>query len=154
MGKLYSTGKGDLDWCADTIVGMRDGQLGELSHGPMVGVNVQVGLDNYQITDFRFQNAGKADHVMMRSKHSQTLGHRVVPSGQKPNTMVTGVSILISSLISRMQIHVKIAEDGQVDITIFSKSKRNSTQDRLNTHSYVALAFRADRQYNPRCLGS
>jgi DNA ligase-4 len=38
-----------------------------------------------------------------------------------------------------MQIHVQIQNNGHVEIAIFSKSKRNSTQDRLNTHSYVSL---------------
>ena len=87
---------------------------------------------------------------MMRSKRLQTLDHQVVQYGQKLNTMDTGMSILISILMSRMQIHVKMGDDGQVDITIFSKSKRNSTQDRLNTHSYVTITVRADRQHNPR----
>jgi hypothetical protein len=40
---------------------------------------------------------------------------------------------------NRMQIHVQIQNNGHVEIAIFSKSKRNSTQDRLNTHSYVSL---------------
>jgi DNA ligase-4 len=135
MGKLYSTGKGDLDWCADTIEGMRDGQMAGISHGPIVGVNVQVRLGGAQIVDIRFQNAGKVDHAMMLLEHLPTLDHPAVQYGQKPNTMDTGMSSLISMLKSRMQIHVKVANDGQVDITIFSKSKRNSTQDRLNTHS-------------------
>jgi DNA ligase-4 len=137
MGKLYSTGKGDLDWCADTIDDIQDGQMAGLGQGPIVGVNVQVGFGVNEIVDIRFLNVGKVDHAMMLSKHSQTPDHPVVQSGLKLNTMDTGISTLSSVLISRMQIHVKIAEDGPVDITIFSKSKRNSTQDRLNTHSYV-----------------
>jgi len=140
MGKLYSTGKGDLDWCADTIDGMREGQVAETGHGPIVGVNVQVRFGRNEIAESRFQNAGKVDHAMMPSKHSQTLDHPVVPYGRKPNMMDTGMSTLTSLLKSRMQIHVKLTEDGQVDITIFSKSKRNSTQDRLNTHSYVVMS--------------
>jgi DNA ligase-4 len=141
MGKLYSTGKGDLDWCADTIDGMQDGQMAGIGHGPMVGVNVQVGHLSREVVDVRSQNVGKGDHARMHSKRLPTLDHPVVQSGLKLNTMDTGMSTLISVLISRMQIHVKILDDGQVDVTIFSKSKRNSTQDRLNTHSYVPLTI-------------
>jgi DNA ligase-4 len=141
MGKLYSTGKGDLDWCADTIDSMQDGQMAGIGHGPIVGVNVQVGLGGRQVVDVRFLNVGKVDHAKMHSKHSQTLDHPVVQYGQRRNTMDTGMSTLISVLKSRTQIHVKVAEDGQVNITIFSKSKRNSTHDRLNTHSYIPLTI-------------
>jgi len=140
MGKLYSTGQGDLDWCADTIDGMLDGQVAEIGHGPIVGLNVQVRFDRNEIAESRSQNVGKVDHAMMPSKHLQTLDRPVAPYGRRPNMMDTGMPILITMLRSRMQIHVKIAEDGQVDITIFSKSKRDSTQDRANTHSYVPLA--------------
>jgi len=42
MPKLYSTGKGDLDWCANTVEAMSNGHAAEISHGPVVGVNVQV----------------------------------------------------------------------------------------------------------------
>jgi DNA ligase-4 len=139
MGKLYSTGKGDLDWCADTIDSMQDGQMAGIGHGPIVGVNVQVRLDSSQNVDTRSLNVGKVDHAKMHSKHLQTHDHPVVNSGLKLNMMDTGMSTICEVLKSRMQIHVKISEDGQVDITIFSKSKRNSTQDRLNTHSYVAM---------------
>jgi DNA ligase-4 len=141
MGKLYLTGKGDLDWCADTIDSMQDGQMAGIGHGPIVGVNVQVGHLSREVVDVRFLNVGKVDHAMMLLKHSQTLDHSVVQYGLKLNTMDTGMSTLILVLISRMQIHVKISDDGQVDVTIFSKSKRNSTQDRLNTHSYVPLTI-------------
>ena len=140
MGKLYSTGKGDLDWCADTIDGMLDGQVAEIGHGPIVGLNVQVRFDRNEIAESRSQNVGKVDHAMMRSEHLQTLDHPVVQYGQRLNTMDTGMSTLTSLLRSRMQIHVKLTESGQVDITIFSKSKRNSTQDRLNTHWYVVMS--------------
>ena len=139
MAKLYLTGKGDLDWCADTIDGMRDGQVAETGHGPIVGVNVQVRFDRNEIAESRSQNVGKVDHAMMPSKHLQTLDHPVAPYGRRLNMMDTGMSTLITMLRCRMQIHVKTAEDGQVDITIFSKSKRDSTQDRLNTHSYVSI---------------
>jgi hypothetical protein len=43
-----------------------------------------------------------------------------------------------------MQVHVVVADTGPV-ITIFSKSKRDSTLDRLNTHSCV--------QPDPLCSG-
>jgi DNA ligase-4 len=43
MAKLYSTGKGDLDWCADTVEAMRDGTIATINNGPVVGVNVQAG---------------------------------------------------------------------------------------------------------------
>jgi DNA ligase-4 len=135
MGKLYSTGKGDMDWCADTINDMRDGEVAGIGHGPIVGVNVQVRLDSSQNVDNRSLNVGKVDHAKMHSKHLQTLDHPVVNSGLKLNMMDTGMSTICEVLKSRMQIHVKVSDDGQVDITIFSKSKRNSTQDRLNTHS-------------------
>lgn len=42
MAKLYSTGKGDLDWCADAVDDMRDVKSFNLGFGPMLGVNVQV----------------------------------------------------------------------------------------------------------------
>jgi hypothetical protein len=99
MGKLYSTGKGDLDWCADTIDGMRDGQAGEVGHGPIVGVNVQVRLDGRQVVDVRFLNVGKVDLAKMLLKHSQTLDHPVVPFGQRPNMMDTGMFTILSKLI-------------------------------------------------------
>jgi hypothetical protein len=92
MGKLYSTGKGDLDWCADTIEGMREGKPDGLGHGPIVGVNVQVGLARHEIADIRSQNVGKVDHAMMHLKHSPTLDHPVVQYGQRPNTTDTGTS--------------------------------------------------------------
>jgi len=139
MGKLYSTGKGDLDWCADTIDSMQEGQMVGIGHGPIVGVNVQVRPGGGQIVDIRFLSVGKVDHATILSRHLQTLDHPVVQYGQRPNTMDIGMSTLITPLTSRMQIHIKISDDGQVDITIFSKSKRNSTQDRLNTHSYVPI---------------
>jgi DNA ligase-4 len=141
MGKLYSTGKGDIDWCADIIDSMQDDQMAGIGHGPIVGVNVQVGHLSREVVDVRFLNVGKVDHATMHSKHLQTLDHLVVQYGQRRNTMDTGTSKLFSMLKSRMQIHVKISDDGQVEITIFSKSKRNSTQDRLNTHSYVSYTI-------------
>lgn len=94
MGKLYSTGKGDLDWCADTIDGMQDGQMAGIGHGPMVGVNVQVGHGGRQDIDIRFLNVGKVDRAMMHSKHLQTLDHPVVQYGQRRNTMDTGMSTI------------------------------------------------------------
>ena len=48
MARLYSTGKGDLDWCADTVENIQDGTaIPEMHNGPRVGVNVQVSLDAY-----------------------------------------------------------------------------------------------------------
>jgi DNA ligase-4 len=41
MSKLYSTGKGDLDWCADTVDAMGAGDITTINTGPVVGVNVQ-----------------------------------------------------------------------------------------------------------------
>lgn len=38
----------------------------------------------------------------------------------------------------RMQIHINLGRPLGQQITIFSKSKRDSTRDRLSTHSYVA----------------
>jgi DNA ligase-4 len=35
----------------------------------------------------------------------------------------------------RMQIHVEIRSEVDVRLTMFSKSKRNATVDRLNTHA-------------------
>ena len=35
----------------------------------------------------------------------------------------------------RMQIHVEVRSEDDVRLTIFSKSKRNATVDRLNTHA-------------------
>jgi hypothetical protein len=95
MGKLYSTGKGDLDWCADTIDDTRDGGVAGISHGPIVGVNVQVGHGGRQVVDNRFLNVGKVDHARMHSKRLPTLDHPVVQSGLKLNTMDTGMSTLI-----------------------------------------------------------
>jgi hypothetical protein len=99
MGKLYSTGKGDLDWCADTIADLRDGEVAGIGHGPIVGVNVQVRFGSSQNVDIRFQNAGKVDHAKMLSKHLQILDHPVVQYGPKPNTMDIGTFPLVSRLI-------------------------------------------------------
>jgi DNA ligase-4 len=45
MAKLYSTGKGDLDWCAHAVECMQEGVTNlEIIRGPIVGVNVQVSL--------------------------------------------------------------------------------------------------------------
>lgn len=43
MGKLYYGGKGDLDWCADTVeeINLSLG-VKRIPSGPIVGVNVQV----------------------------------------------------------------------------------------------------------------
>jgi hypothetical protein len=41
MAKLYSSGKGNLDWCADTVEDMGEGHA-NVPVGPVVGVNVQV----------------------------------------------------------------------------------------------------------------
>jgi DNA ligase-4 len=99
MGKLYSTGKGDLDWCADTMDGTRDGGVAGISHGPIVGVNVQVGHLSREVVDVRFLNVGKVDHATMLLKHSQTLDHPVVKYGQRRNTMDTGTFTIPSKLI-------------------------------------------------------
>ena len=98
MGKLYSTGKGDLDWCADTIDSMQDGQMAGIGHGPIVGVNVQVRLDSSQNVDNRSLNVGKVDHAMMHSKHSPTLDRPVVQYGLKLNTMDIGMFTILSKL--------------------------------------------------------
>jgi hypothetical protein len=99
MGKLYSMGKGDLDWCADTIADMRDGEAAGIGHGPIVGVNVQVRLGGRQDVDIRFQNVGKVDHATMHSKRLPTLDHRVVQSGRRQNMMDIGEFPLVSELI-------------------------------------------------------
>jgi DNA ligase-4 len=39
-----------------------------------------------------------------------------------------------------MQIHVEVLGQEDVKITIFSKSKRESTIDRINTHAYVEVS--------------
>ncbi|KAF8449063.1 DNA ligase/mRNA capping enzyme [Boletus edulis BED1] len=41
----------------------------------------------------------------------------------------------------RAQIHVRFCEDGQVKIAIFSKSKRDSTLDRISVHSIIKAAL-------------
>jgi DNA ligase-4 len=41
----------------------------------------------------------------------------------------------------RTQIHVRILPDGSSDITIFSKSKRDSTGDRLGLHDIIREAL-------------
>jgi len=45
----------------------------------------------------------------------------------------------------RAQIHVEVQSDGSSKITIFSKSKRDSTNDRHAIHSVIRSALRLDR---------
>lgn len=44
----------------------------------------------------------------------------------------------------RMQIHVEVHSDDDVRLTIFSKSKRNATVDRLNTHAWASRRLSGD----------
>ncbi len=44
----------------------------------------------------------------------------------------------------RAQIHVQVAEDGSSRITIFSKSKRDSTLDRHAVHGIIRAALGLD----------
>ena len=79
MPKIYSTGKGDLDWCADTVEAMSNGQAAEISRGPVVGVIVQVCRDPSEMKLMpRSPNAEKAGHAMMPSRHSTNLAVRQV----------------------------------------------------------------------------
>ncbi|KAL5492554.1 hypothetical protein ACEPAI_4001 [Sanghuangporus weigelae] len=51
----------------------------------------------------------------------------------------------------RMQIHVSLNERGESEITIFSKSRRNSTMDRIATHWIIREALRLNHDHPETC---
>ena len=150
MAELYMEGKGDIDWCADMAEAMQrwDGQSpmdveARVAAGPVLGVNVQVcppGSPVRVLTLCRSQSASKVALLKLHSMRSAEPSMALPPqqSGRKRNTMDTGTLTLsqVHQLTAgRMQIHLEIKVDDDVKITVFSKSKRNATLDRINTHS-------------------
>ncbi|KAL1408220.1 hypothetical protein Q8F55_005026 [Vanrija albida] len=120
MARLFRDGKGDIDWCADTAesVSSSSGQVVPVPPGPVVGVNVQIPKS--------LKGRGIGDSL----KHFF--------NGENPACDTLVAETKYDGY--RLQIHIQIGQEGPV-ITVFSKSKRNSTVDRRNTHSIVLAAL-------------
>ncbi|ORX37868.1 hypothetical protein BD324DRAFT_650411 [Kockovaella imperatae] len=127
MADMFVDGKGDLDWCADMAEAMRswDGEeplsLDEcVFAGPVIGVNVQIPKCL----------KGRSVEAVLDSFCRKRYGPAVGTIWAE--TKYDGY---------RMQIHVEVKSDNDIRITIFSKSKRNATIDRIHTHSIILAAL-------------
>ncbi|WVR08189.1 hypothetical protein IAU60_005235 [Kwoniella sp. DSM 27419] len=117
MWQLHVGGLGDIDDCADEVerLGKDDNDL-DFSPAPVVGVNVKIP---------KCRKGRSVADVL-----SEFTGTRYAPSAKEvwAETKYDGY---------RLQIHVTTHPTGQPRITVFSKSTRDSTADRLNCHSII-----------------
>lgn len=124
MARLYRDGKGSVDWCADAAEAIRASPANTLipvEPGPVVGMNVQVSL-GHSLTQIPKCEKGRSVH------------HALAAFFDGPMPKCSSVWAETKYDGYRMQIHVRV--DGrEPEITVYSKSKRRSTVERLNTHS-------------------
>ncbi|ORY34864.1 hypothetical protein BCR39DRAFT_515200 [Naematelia encephala] len=118
MLELYRGGRGNLDWCADAAEYLARGEILNITPGPILGVNVPI--------------------PKCRKARSMNDALKVFNGTSHPADIVWAETKYDGY---RMQIHVEISQDGSPRLTIFSKSKRNSTMDRLNTHAIILAAL-------------
>ncbi|KAL0249990.1 hypothetical protein I308_103293 [Cryptococcus tetragattii IND107] len=118
MWDLYNGGYGNLDLCADLL---EQNPLMDPSknHGPIVGVNVAI------------PKCKKGRSIRDTIKEFTGTRYRGCSKAIWAETKYDGY---------RMQIHVD-AQNPYPKITIFSKSTRDSTQDRFNTHAIICHAL-------------
>ncbi|WWC65954.1 uncharacterized protein I303_108576 [Kwoniella dejecticola CBS 10117] len=118
--EFYNGGRGNIDVCADIIESLDNGlQEGIVMTGPLLGTNVKIPKcrKGRSISDALNEFTGtkygsQAQEIWAETKYD---GYR-------------------------LQIHVTCPE-GEPSIKIFSKSTRDSTQDRLNTHSIILASL-------------
>ncbi|WVQ96118.1 hypothetical protein IAU59_003220 [Kwoniella sp. CBS 9459] len=124
MWDLYVGGRGDMDRCADLVEGLAEKGADHkqvIAPGPVVGVNVKI------------PKCRKGRSVS--DALSEFNGTSWAPPAREiwAETKYDGY---------RMQTHVDASCPGsEPRITLFSKSTRDSTQDRLNTHSIILAAL-------------
>lgn len=114
MWDLYNGGYGNVDICADILE--RNPLLDpSKSHGPLIGVNVAI------------PKCKKGRSI--RDTMKEFTGTRYAEPSKAiwAETKYDGY---------RLQIHIDV-QNPYPKITIFSKSIRDSTQDRLNTHAII-----------------
>ncbi|KAK8849569.1 hypothetical protein IAR55_004904 [Kwoniella newhampshirensis] len=116
MWDLYVGGRGDLDTCADLVDAIHSDGPGFVSCEPVIGVNVKI------------PKCRKGRSVEDALK--EFTGTQYAPASETvwAETKYDGY---------RLQIHVEIIKGHAPSITIFSKSTRNSTQDRLYAHAII-----------------
>ncbi|WVQ75063.1 hypothetical protein IAR50_004672 [Cryptococcus sp. DSM 104548] len=118
MWTYYKGGRGNMDTCADLAEELA-ATMAKVAAEPQVGVNVE-------ITKCR-QGRSISDAL----KAFQPNGRRQAADTIWAETKYDGY---------RMQIHVEMLND-KPKITIFSKSMRNSTDDRINAHAIIYHAL-------------
>ncbi|WWD20194.1 hypothetical protein CI109_104670 [Kwoniella shandongensis] len=116
MWDLYVGGRGDLDTCADLVEELDRGGSGLISCEPVIGVNVKI------------PKCRKGRPVEDALKEFTGTAYALPSEVVWAETKYDGY---------RLQIHVEVLKGRSPKITIFSKSTRNSTQDRLNAHAIV-----------------
>ncbi|EIW71652.1 hypothetical protein TREMEDRAFT_73368 [Tremella mesenterica DSM 1558] len=123
MLELYRSGIGSLDRCADLAEKSRNASAGDIGTpvGPMVGINVQIPKCR------KGRSIDDALNVFFDERRGVER-----PGAVWAETKYDGY---------RMQIHVELNLNGEPCITIFSKSKRDSTHDRINTHSILCATL-------------
>nr|XP_019043413.1 hypothetical protein I302_07990 [Kwoniella bestiolae CBS 10118]OCF22343.1 hypothetical protein I302_07990 [Kwoniella bestiolae CBS 10118] len=116
---FYNGGMGNLDRCFDKLDMLDEGDGKLVVAGPVVGINVKIPKcrKGRSISDALSEftengNAPPAEEIWAETKYD---GYR-------------------------MQIHVDCL-DGELKIKVFSKSTRDSTEDRLNTHSIILASL-------------
>ncbi|WVQ79314.1 hypothetical protein IAT38_001411 [Cryptococcus sp. DSM 104549] len=115
MWGLYAGGRGDLDVCADLAEALADGKE-EVAPIPVVGVNVKIPKCRKGRS---VQDALKTFTGTSWAPRSEAVWAETKYDGY------------------RLQVHVEIIESQHPKITIYSKSTRDSTRDRLNTHGII-----------------
>ncbi|WRT69581.1 uncharacterized protein IL334_006570 [Kwoniella shivajii] len=120
MWEFYNGGRGDLDECADLVESLDQGSWKEIIiAGPVIGTNV------------RIPKCKKGRSIS--DALNEFTGTKYAPPAEEiwAETKYDGY---------RLQIHVEFNK-GRAKVTVFSKSTRDSSKDRLNMHSIVLASL-------------